>query len=262
MKSQLIGHYIPGDSPLHKLDPRAKFFGFLIMIVAVILAHSLWEYILVTATVSVLVFATRLSPGTVLSSVRHLWLMFVIVFLMNAFFFSTNEAIWTWGIFNLSVPGIYQGFSVVYRIVLIIIMSQILTLTTPPVKIMEAVKLMLVPLRIFRLPVDEIAMILSISIQFIPTIMEETETIRKSQIARGARLDSRKITERAKAMVPMALPVLVASFTRADELATAMEARGYRGAGGRTRRKLKPMAFSGWIVVGLCAALGAAEIFI
>ena len=184
---------------------------------------------------------------------------FLLIFAMNALFFATDDAIWHWWILTLSVPGIVQGAQVTVRLALILVMSNVLTCTTPPLEITGAIQTLLSPL---RLPVEDIAMILSVAVQFIPTLLEETDTIRKAQIARGARFESRRLHERAQAMLPLIVPIFLSAFKRADELAMAMEARGYRGARGRTRKKSVPLPLSGWGALVLCALVCAAEILL
>ena len=148
------------------------------------------------------------------------------------------------------------------RLALILVLSNVLTCTTPPLEITGAIQTLLSPLRLVRLPVEDIAMILSVAVQFIPTLLEETDTIRKAQIARGARFESRRLHERAQAMLPLIVPIFLSAFKRADELAMAMEARGYRGARGRTRKKSVPLPLSGWGALALCALVCAAEILL
>lgn len=253
---------MPGASPLHRLDARAKFFGFLLLTAAIVLTNTIPGYVVMLAFTAVAIRLCRLPVQTVTDSVQRLSGMFILIFCMNALFFNTENAIWHWWIFTLSKEGAVQGFQVVFRILLIMVLSNLLTLTTPPLEITAAIQTMLVPLKCLRLPIEEIAMILSVAIQFIPTLLEETDTIRKAQIARGARFESKKLRERATAMLPLVVPIFLSAFKRADELATAMEARGYRGAKFRTRKKPLPMPLKSWGALGLCAALCAAEIFI
>ena len=258
----MTGLYVPAESPLHRLDARAKFFGFLILVAAVILADTLAGYAIILAVTVALAALCGMPFGTAFASVRRLWSVFVIIFIMNAFFFSTENAIWHWWIITLSKQGMLQGFSVVFRILIIIVLSNILTLTTPPMEITAAIKVMLKPLKLLHIPADDIAMIISVAIQFIPTLLEETDTIKKAQIARGARFESKKLRERAAAFLPLLVPVFLSAFKRADELAMAMEARGYRGAKNRTKKQSVPMTAKAWLALILCAAVCAVEIFV
>jgi len=258
----MTGMYVPADSPLHRLDARAKFFGFLILTAAVILSNTVCGYAIILALTVTLAALCGMPLRTAFSSVRRLWSVFVVIFIMNAFFFATDAPIWNWWIITLSKAGIKQGFSVVFRILIIMILSNILTLTTPPMEITSAIQLMLKPLKLLRIPADDIAMIISVAIQFIPTLLEETDTIKKAQIARGARFESKKLRERAAAFLPLLVPIFLSAFKRADELAMAMEARGYRGAKHRTAKEKVPMTAKAWLAIALCAAICAAEVFI
>ena len=220
------------------------------------------RYALLLAVTAAVVAICGLPLRTALASVARMGWFFLLIFVMNALFFATDDAIWHWWILTLSVPGIVQGAQVTVRLALILVMSNVLTCTTPPLEITGAIQTLLSPLRLVRLPVEDIAMILSVAVQFIPTLLEETDTIRKAQIARGARFESRRLHERAQAMLPLIVPIFLSAFKRADELAMAMEARGYRGARGRTRKKSVPLPLSGWGALALCALVCAAEILL
>ena len=225
MREFSSGSYMPGKSLLHRLDARAKFFSFLFLIVAVILTHSVVEYVVITLIWITLITLSGCPLRSVFSSLQQMRWFFILVFLTNAFFFNAENPLLKWWIFTLSQEGIAQGFQVIYRVILILVLSNLLTLTTPPLAITGAIQTMLRPLKLIRLPADDIAMILSVAIQFIPTLMEETDSIKKAQLARGAKLDSHRLTERARAMLPLVIPIFVAAFRRADELALAMEAK-------------------------------------
>ena len=257
MSSRLTGQYLPGQSLLHRLDPRAKLFGFLLFAAAVIAADTPFGYAAVFVFVLALLFGCRLNLRLALGAVVRLWSLYLLVLLMNALFFSSENPIWHWWIFTFSVEGILQGLKVVFTIIPIMICSNILTQTTPPLEITGAIQTMLKPLKLLRIPADDIAMILSVAIQFITKLLEETDTIKKAQIARGARFESRKLHERAAALLPLVVPIFLSAFQRADELATAMEARGYRGAKYRVRKKEKPMRFGSWAALLVCTALCA-----
>lgn len=262
MREHLTGQFTPGTSILHRLDARAKFFGFLILIAATVRTDAWPGYVLLLAVTAAVVAICGLPLRTALASVARMGWFFLLIFAMNALFFATDDAIWHWWILTLSVPGIVQGAQVTVRLALILVMSNVLTCTTPPLEITGAIQTLLSPLRLVRLPVEDIAMILSVAVQFIPTLLEETDTIRKAQIARGARFESRRLHERAQAMLPLIVPIFLSAFKRADELAMAMEARGYRGARGRTRKKSVPLPLSGWGALALCAIVCAAEILL
>lgn len=255
MKESISGSYVPGKSFLHRLDTKAKFFSFLLLIVAVILTRSATEYVTITLVWSALIAVSHAPLRSVFGSVLRMRWFFILVFLTNAFFFHAENPLWKWWIFTLSTEGIAQGFQVIYRVILILVLSNLLTLTTPPLAITGALQTLLCPLKLLRIPADNIAMILSVAIQFIPTLMEETDSIKKAQLARGAKLDSRRLTERARAMLPLIIPIFVAAFRHADELATAMEARGYRRGAYHVPQKHKSIPRSGWCALLLCCLL-------
>lgn len=262
MNMHMAGQYIPGDSLVHKMDGRAKFFSFLMLTAAVILADFPWGYILMAMVAIITGRFSGLSFFDLTETVRRMGIFFLIVFCMNAFFISSSDPIWTWLVFALSKEGMIRGVSVVLRIVLILLLSNILTTATPPIEIMTGIELFLRPLKLLRIPSEQIAMILSVAMQFIPVLLEEADTIKKAQIARGAQFESRSIRKRAMALFPLIIPVFIAAFRRADELAMAMESRGYRHDGKRTGKEKKPMDRCSWMGMAFCAALIAAEIIL
>lgn len=262
MTVKVTGKYIPGNSIIHRLDPRAGFFGFLFLTAAVIMTDSIPGYLLMTALVAAIVYISGLSINTVLSTLRRLLLFFIVIFVMNALFYTSENPIWHFLIFSLSMEGLAQGGNVVSRVILIIVLSNVFTMTTMPIGIMHAIETMIKPLKFAGLPVEEIAVILAIAVQFIPTILEESDMIRKAQTARGARFESKKLHERALALIPMLLPIFLAAFRRADELSLAMEARGYRGAKHRTALKQQNMNRNSYAALLICASVLTAEIFL
>lgn len=254
--------YIPGASALHRLDGRAKFFGFLLMSAATVLSDSAVGYAVTIGASLIFIYLSGIRFDVAVSSVRRLISFFVFIFLLNALFYESEEPIASWWVFTISVDGVIQGANILLRIVIILALSNLLVLTTPPMEIMGSIEALLSPLRFIRVPVEQAAMILSIAVQFIPTLLEEAETIKKAQIARGARFESKKLLERAKSMLPLLVPVFLSAFKRADELSMAMEARGYRDARHRTKKERLPMRGADWLAILLCAAICALEIYI
>lgn len=251
----LPGQYIPGSSFLHRMDPRAKLLGFLLLVVAVISARTAPAFLLLTVFVLALAHASGLPRATVFGTVRRMYSLMGFILVLNAFFFTTDDPLWKWWIFSFSLEGVRQGILVAARLLLIMVLGNLLTLTTRPLELTGAIGWFLSPLGLVKVPVDEVAVILSVAIQFIPTLMEETEAIKKAQIARGARFESRKLHERAAAMLPLVVPIFLAAFKRADELAMAMEARGYRGARHRSPRPAPAMQRRSWATIFVCTAL-------
>lgn len=235
----LSGQYIAGESALHRIDGRVKFFAFLFLTAAVVAAKGVIFYGILAALAVLLLWLTGLPLRKAAGyAVRLPWL-FVTVFVMNALFFSAEAPIWHWWIFSLTAEGMMQGLRVISKIVLVTVFCNILMVTTPPGEITAAIRLMLRPLKLVRLPADDIAMILSVAMAFIPTLFEEVESIKLAQLARGARFESRSLTKRAAAILPLVVPVFLSAFKRADELAMAMESRGYRSETERKKEKNK-----------------------
>lgn len=254
MKSLPTGLFLPGSSPIYRMNPNVKLLAFFLLVTAIILTNSLWGYALMIGLLVGLIWLSKIPWFAALGAVRRLWLFFLLVLLMNTSFFSTEDCWFTLWIFHPSLQGLLQGFQVVARVVLVLILSTVLTTTTAPLALTGALQWLLTPLRWIKVPTGQIAMILSVAIQFIPTIFEETDTIRKAQLARGARFDSPKLLEKAGAVLPLVIPIFLGAFKRADELSLAMEARGYRTSQSRTPRP-QP-AIHVWDLLALAGCLG------
>jgi energy-coupling factor transport system permease protein len=233
MNRMPAGMYIPGDSCLHHLNPLAKLIGLIILLPAVITASSVGGYLLLVLFTGGLLALSGIPLNLALAPIRRTYLFFVIIFFMNALFFAGGAPLWSWGIFSLSRTGLMQGANAVLRLAIIIMAGHILMSTTSPMEITAALKRLLMPLQYLKIPVDIVSMIFSVAIHFIPVLAEEVELIRKAQTARGARFDSVRLRDRAASLLPLVIPVFISAFKRADELALAMEARGYRGEGRR-----------------------------
>ena len=259
MRGVPVGRYFPGNSLLHRLDPRAKLVSFFILLAAIILAHSVWGYISLTLGVVAIFVLAGLGWTDTFRPIRALRWFIVVVFLMNLFFYSPEHAWVSWWIFTPSPFGALQGFSVVYRMVLLSVLAAALMSTTSPIQMTSALESLLKPLSLLRIPTEEIAMILSVAIQFILVLQEETETIRLAQTARGAKFDSRRLSEKAASIMPLVIPVFLAAFSRADDLALAMESRGYRGAKYRTRRRGRIFSFRDLVAIVTCLGMCALQ---
>lgn len=246
------GRYVVGNSLLHRLDGRVKVICLFLLIAVVIGSSSVSSYVLSVLALCILVLLSKLPMGYVFGTVRRLWLFFITIFLMNFLFFDTVNSLGSWWIFHPSVAGIKQGLSVVIHVVLVLILSSVLTLTTSPTELTKALESLIKPLKYMGVPTEEVAMILSIAIQFIPTLIEETQTIKMAQIARGARFESNKLNERALSVIPLVIPIFLSAFKRADELSMAMESRGYRNAKNRTKRKKESLVLKDYISIYIC----------
>lgn len=255
MSTLPTGQYIPGHSFLHQLDARVKILCLFILMTAVIGASSLWGYALVLVAISMLILLSGLPLRCVVASVRSMCWFLLVILLMNALFFDGEGVLASWGIFRLSRGGFKQGFRVVSNVVLILILGNLLTLTTLPTQVTTALESLIKPLKLIGVPTEEVAMIISVAVQFIPLLMEETELIKMAQIARGARFESKKLSQRAASFLPLVVPIFISAFRRAEELSLAMEARGYRNAKNRTKGKKKPLMAHDYGALTVCALI-------
>lgn len=251
------GMYQTGTSLLHRLSPVVKIISLLLLLGAVVSTSSVPGYIALAVLAVLFAYMAGLPLTTAMSSVIRLKWFFLIILLMNTCFFSPDHAWFRVWIIMPSPDGLMQGVQVVVRVALLLVFGNILTVTTAPIAMTEAMEKLLSPLRILRIPTGQIAMILSVAIQFIPTLMEETDMIRKAQTAMGARFDSRSLLEKAKAVLPLLVPIFLAAFKRADELSLAMEARGYRTDAPVRRRKAKRLEKGDYGALALCTAVCA-----
>ena len=240
MNKLIFGRYIPGDSLIHRLDPRAKLVASFYFIGIIFLANNWQSYLFLGAFTMFAVFLSKINLNFFLKGVRPLIWLIIFTVALQMLFTRGGTLYWSWGVFSLSSYGIQNGLFIFCRFVLIIFMSTLLTLTTPPLSMSDAIESLLNPLKRFHLPVHEIALMLSIALRFVPTLMDETEKIMNAQRARGVDFSDGNLIQKVKAIVPLLIPLFVSSFNRAEDLATAMEARGYRGGEGRSKyRKVK-----------------------
>ncbi|WP_427814525.1 energy-coupling factor transporter transmembrane component T family protein [Enterococcus sp. 22-H-5-01] len=242
MNKLIFGRYIPGDSLIHRLDPRAKLLASFYFIGIIFLANNWQSYLFLAVFTMVAVLASKISLSFFLKGIRPLIWLIIFTVALQMLFTRGGTLYWSWGVFSLSSYGIQNGLFIFCRFVLIIFMSTLLTLTTPPLSMSDAIESLLNPLKRFHFPVHEIALMLSIALRFVPTLMDETEKIMNAQRARGVDFNDGSLVQKVKAIVPLLIPLFVSSFNRAEDLATAMEARGYRGGEGRSKyRKLQWM---------------------
>lgn len=231
----LIGRYIQGDSVIHHLDPRTKLILSFVMIILVFMTNSWLSYVLLIAFVMLAVILTGINLGVFIRGIRPMiWLiLFTVIFQV---LFSTGGTVYfQWGPIAVTSAGIINGVLIFVRLVLIIMMSTVLTLTTSPLELTDGIEHLLRPLERFGFPTHEIALMMSIALRYVPTLMDETQKIMNAQKSRGVEFDLGSFIDRVKAFVPILVPLFVSAFNRADEMANAMEARGYRGGEGRTK---------------------------
>ena len=260
LKDITLGQYFPGTSFLHQLDPRCKIIATLIVIVAIFLAESLPAYGLITVFILLCFFISHLPLKLILKSLKPLWV--IIILTMGIHVFTTSgTVIWQWGILHITWEGIRQGALMTARLIYLIVFSSLLTYTTSPIVLTDGIEHLLNPFCRIGVPAHELAMMMTIALRFIPTLLEETDRIMKAQTARGANFTSGSIMQRGRNMIPLLVPLFVSAFRRADDLATAMEARCYRGGEGRTRMHELAYTFRDTIamivVIGLTAVLVA-----
>ncbi|EOH72423.1 MULTISPECIES: energy-coupling factor transporter transmembrane component T family protein [Enterococcus] len=251
MNKLIFGRYIPGDSLIHRLDPRAKLVASFYFIGIIFLANNWQSYLFLAAFTLFAVFLSKINLNFFLRGVRPLIWLIIFTVALQMLFTRGGTLYWSWGVFSLSSYGIQNGLFIFCRFVLIIFMSTLLTLTTPPLSMSDAIESLLNPLKRFHLPVHEIALMLSIALRFVPTLMDETEKIMNAQRARGVDFNDGNLIQKVKAIVPLLIPLFVSSFNRAEDLATAMEARGYRGGEGRSKYRKLQWALRDTLVLGV-----------
>ncbi len=243
-----LGQFFPGGSLIHRIDPRAKIV-LLISFITLIFCAFNYAALALTAVVGLLiVFLSGVPFKMYLKSLKVIIFIVVITSLLNLFY-SSGEPLWQWGIFKITAEGINRSVFVTVRIITLIFATSALTFTTSPTDLTDALERLMKPLNLLHIKVHEIAMMMTIALRFIPTLLEETDKIMSAQKARGADMESGNIIKRVKALIPVLIPLFVSSFRRAYELATAMECRCYRGGEGRTRMKVLHMQKRDYISV-------------
>lgn len=235
MDKLIFGRYIPGDSLIHRLDPRAKLIGAMSFIAIIFLANNFITYALLSIFVYIGLKLSGIRLSFFINGVKPLIWLILFTVLLQVLFTAGSTILFRFGPIVISKEGLINGVFIAVRFVLIIFISTLLTLTTMPLSLTDAIEFILKPFRVVKLPVHEIALMLSIALRFVPTLMDETEKIMNAQRARGIEFGEGNLYNQMKAIVPMLIPLFVSSFNRADELATAMEARGYRGGEGRSK---------------------------
>jgi energy-coupling factor transport system permease protein len=236
LKDITLGQFFPGNSVLHKLDPRVKIIICIAYIVGIFLCNSLAAYIFLIAVTALLMLVSQLPVKTVLKGIQPVVVIIIFTAILNVFWRGGETKIFSFWIITIYLEGITSAVFMMIRIIALVIGTCIiLTYTTSPIALTDAIERLLSPLRVFKIPVHEFAMMMTIALRFIPTLIEETDKIMNAQKARGSDFSTGSLAERAKALVPVLVPLFISSFRRADELAVAMECRCYRGGAGRTR---------------------------
>ncbi len=235
-----FGQYYPSDSIVHKMDPRYKLVLTFAFIIILFMINSLAGYIIATLYIATAIYISKIPVKLLFKNLKPLWFIMIFMFIINILFYQTGNILIQFWIIKITDSGIYKAIEISVRLIILLFFTGLLTLTTTPLALTSAIESLFGPLKKVHFPVHELAMIMTIALRFIPTLMEETDKIMKAQMARGASFDTGNLFQKAKSMIPLLIPLFASAFRRADELALAMTARCYNGGEGRTRmNKLK-----------------------
>lgn len=235
-----LGQYYPGYSAIHKLDSRTKILGTFLYIIEVFLVNSFAGFGIVILALAAIIGISRVPVKFIFKGLKAVMFIIMLTFCINLFVFD-GTVLWQWKFLTITYEGVYKSFFMALRLILLIIGTSMLTLTTKPMELTDGLEKLLKPFEKLGLPSHEIALMMTIALRFIPTLLEETDKIMKAQQARGADFESGNLLQRVKSMIPILIPLFVGSFRIAQDLALAMEARCYHGGAGRTR--MKELAF-------------------
>lgn len=250
-----LGQYYPGDSPIHRLDPRIKIIATVLYIVELFIVNSFIGFGICAGVLFVTVAISKIPISYIMRGLKPILLILLFTFFLNIFMVD-GRVLWRIGFLKVTDNGLYTAVFMSIRLLLLIIGSSLLTLATTPISLTDGIERLLTPLQKIGVPTHEIAMMMSIALRFIPTLLEETDKIMKAQQARGADFESGNIFKRAKSLIPILVPLFVSAFRIAQDLAMAMEARCYRGGKGRTRlHEMKFKAKDIWALIALNAFL-------
>ena len=259
LKDITLGQYFPGNTPIHRLDPRTKILLTLYYIVALFLADFLVTYGLLFLALAAAIAISKVGVRNILRGMKPVVLIVVITTLLNLFY-TPGTPLVTIGFLRITIEGIWAAFFMTVRILMLITGTFLLTYTTSPILLTDGIESLLGPLKKIKVPVHELAMMMSIALRFIPTLIEETDKIMSAQKARGADFETGNLVQKARALVPLLVPLFISAFRRADELAVAMECRCYHGGEGRTRLRQLKYRRADWAVILLglvsCVAIG------
>ncbi len=237
LKNVTLGQYFPGESLIHRLDPRTKLLATVALIAIVFVVQGFAGFMLIAAFVLACAASTGIHLKFLFKGLKPLMFIILFTFILNLFFQSAGNALVQVGPVKITDTGLRMASFMAVRLILLVVCSQLLTLTTSPIALTDGLETLFRPLQAIHFPAHEIAMMMSIALRFIPTLMDEADKIMKAQKARGANFETGSLIQRAKAMIPLLVPLFVGAFRRAEELALAMDARCYRGGAGRTRMK-------------------------
>jgi len=256
----LMGQYYPAESPIHAMDPRAKIMIAVIFMVVLFVGNNFYAFIVMGAFAFLAAAMSKVPPTLLLRGLRPI--AFIMVFtLVLHLFLTPGPAIFKIGPVTATWSGLVQGLFIGVRLVILIMFTSLLTLTTSPIELTDGIEDLLKPFTRLGVPAHELAMMMTIALRFIPTLLEEAERIMKAQMARGADFESGNMVKRAKSLVPLLVPLFVSAFRRADDLAMAMEARCYRGGEGRTRMRQFRLHTRDYLAFGMVLIVTAGVVF-
>ena len=248
LKDITLGQYFPGDTVVHRLDPRTKLLMVIVYIVALFLAKWVVSYAVMLALLVTAVALSRIRPRALFKGLKPLLFIIIFTAIINVFYTKGDVLVQFW-IFKITREGLVNAGFLVLRIVMLVTGTFLLTYTTSPIALTDGLESLLSPLKAIHFPVHELALMMSIALRFIPTLIEETDKIISAQKARGADFETGNLFHRAKALVPILVPLFISAFRRADELATAMECRCYHGGEGRTALRVLRYKAAGYAVL-------------
>jgi len=262
LSSMLLGRYIPGDSIVHRLDPRAKIISVILFMIIVFFANHWVGYSLLILFVLSVTKLAGLSIRFLFNGLKLIFILLIFTFLMHIFLTKGGTVLVEGGFFTIESEGLITGIYITIRLILLVVITTLMTLTTSPIELTDAIEKLCRPLKALKVPVHEIAMMMSISLRFIPTLMDETEKIIKAQSARGSTFMTGNLKQRINALVPIFIPLFMSAFKRAEEMAIAMEVRGYQGEEGRTHYRLLSWRTRDTLALIVLVLFGALLIFV
>jgi len=240
LKDITLGQYFPGNSLVHRLDPRTKLIAVVLYIIALFLAKSFASYGIMLAVLALSISISKVPLKSILRGMKPILFIAIFTAILNLFYTPGTHVLVKFWIITITLEAVLNAFFMVVRIMMLIAGTFLLTYTTSPILLTDGLEALMNPLKKIKVPVHELSMMMSIALRFIPTLIEETDKIMSAQRARGADFESGNLVQRAKALIPLLVPLFISAFRRADELAIAMECRCYHGGEGRTRlRQLK-----------------------
>ena len=255
LKDITIGQYYPGISRIHLLDPRVKIIITFLFIFIIFFIKSYIGYAVLFVYLMATIVLSTIPPRLIFRSLRPLLFVIILTFIINMFFTVGEDVLVSFWRLTITKEGLNQAIFMALRLVSLVMGTSILTLTTSPIELTDGLEYLLNPLKVFNFPAHELAMMMTIALRFIPTLMEETDKIMKAQMARGADFETGNLVQRAKSLVPLLVPLFISAFRRADELAMAMEARCYRGGENRTRMKELKASKRDYIAIAFTCAM-------